>query len=153
MAMQNPHSDYVAITQTTLSIFNCLGTYLNIVIDLKTILYQVLVAYPCNPSYSGGRDQEDVVQSQPRQIVHESLSRKTLHKNRADGMAQDEDPEFKTQYCKKQNKTKLFFYLRWGLGKMQFEQVSKCKLLGAKPGFAHLLCSQALHFFLPSKNE
>jgi hypothetical protein len=41
------------------------------------------------------------VQSQPGQIVQETLSRKTLHKNRADGVAQDEGPEFKSQYSKK----------------------------------------------------
>jgi hypothetical protein len=41
------------------------------------------------------------VQSQPRQIVCEILSRKTLHKNRAGGVAQGESPEFKPQYCKK----------------------------------------------------
>jgi hypothetical protein len=42
-----------------------------------------------------------VVRSQPRQIVHETLSRKTLHKNRAGGVASDEGPEFKPQYHKK----------------------------------------------------
>jgi hypothetical protein len=31
-----------------------------------------------------------MVQSQTGQIVHETLSRKTLHKNRADGVAQSE---------------------------------------------------------------
>jgi hypothetical protein len=46
------------------------------------------------------------VQSQPRQIVHETLSQKTLHKNRAGGVAQDESPEFKPQYCKKKKKKK-----------------------------------------------
>jgi hypothetical protein len=40
------------------------------------------------------------VQSQPGQIVHKTLSRKTLHKNRAGGMAQGEGPEFKPKYCK-----------------------------------------------------
>jgi hypothetical protein len=34
----------------------------------------VPVAHACNTSYSGVRDQE--VQSQPRQIVHQTLSRK-----------------------------------------------------------------------------
>jgi hypothetical protein len=34
---------------------------------------QVLVAHTCNPSYSGGRDQEDLC---PGQIVQETLSRK-----------------------------------------------------------------------------
>jgi hypothetical protein len=46
------------------------------------------------------------VQSQPRQIVHETLSRKTLHKNRAGGVAQGEGPEFKPQYHKKKKKKK-----------------------------------------------
>jgi hypothetical protein len=42
-----------------------------------------------------------VVQIGPGQIVYETLSRKTLHKNRAGGMAQGEGPEFKPQYWKK----------------------------------------------------
>jgi hypothetical protein len=41
------------------------------------------------------------VQSQPRQIVRETLSLKTLHKNKAGGVAQGEGPEFKPQYCQK----------------------------------------------------
>jgi hypothetical protein len=40
------------------------------------------------------------VESQPRQIVHEILSRKILHKNRA-----GESPEFKPQY---HTKKKIF---------------------------------------------
>jgi hypothetical protein len=56
----------------------------------------VPVAHICNPSYSGGRDQVDSSQSKPRQIVNETLSRKTLHRNRAGGVPQDEDPEFKS---------------------------------------------------------
>jgi hypothetical protein len=42
------------------------------------------------------------VPSQPRQVVCETLSQKTLHKNRVGGVAQAEGPEFKPQYCKKQ---------------------------------------------------
>jgi hypothetical protein len=45
-----------------------------------------------------------VVQSQPGQIVPETLSQKTLHKNRAGGVDQGEHPEFKPQFCKKKNK-------------------------------------------------
>jgi hypothetical protein len=41
------------------------------------------------------------VQSQPRQIVHEILSQKSHHKERAGGVAQSVGPEFKPQYCKK----------------------------------------------------
>jgi hypothetical protein len=48
-----------------------------------------------------------VVPSHPRQIVCETLFQKTLHKNRAGGVAQGEGPEFKPQYLKKQNKTTL----------------------------------------------
>jgi hypothetical protein len=38
------------------------------------------VAHACNQSYLEGRDQEDMVQSQPRQIVRETLFQKTLLK-------------------------------------------------------------------------
>jgi hypothetical protein len=41
------------------------------------------------------------VQSQPVQIVYETLSRKKHHKNRAGRVAQGEGPEFKPQYRKK----------------------------------------------------
>jgi hypothetical protein len=45
------------------------------------------------------------VQSQPRQIVYKTLSRKYLTlKNRAGGMAQCVGPEFKSQYCKKKDR-------------------------------------------------
>jgi hypothetical protein len=40
----------------------------------------------------------------PRQIVSETLSGKTHHKERAGGMSQGVGPEFKLQYCKKQKK-------------------------------------------------
>jgi hypothetical protein len=39
-----------------------------------------------------------MVQSQPGKIVHEILSQKTLHKNRAHGVAQGESPDIKFQY-------------------------------------------------------
>jgi hypothetical protein len=38
---------------------------------------------------------------QPGQTIQETLSPKTLHKNRVGGVAQSEGPEFKPQYCKK----------------------------------------------------
>jgi hypothetical protein len=41
------------------------------------------------------------VQSQPRQRVHETLSRKPITKNWTGGVAQGEGPEFKPQYHKK----------------------------------------------------
>jgi hypothetical protein len=62
------------------------------------------VTHTCNPSYSGGRDQE-VCSSKPGQeIVHETLSLKTLHKNGTGGVAQGEDPEYKPQYCKRKRR-------------------------------------------------
>jgi hypothetical protein len=45
-----------------------------------------------------------VFQRQPGQIVLDTLSQKILHKNRAGGVAQSENSEFKTQYCKKKKK-------------------------------------------------
>jgi hypothetical protein len=42
-----------------------------------------------------------VVQSQPGEIVHETLFRKTLYKNSVGRVAQGEGPEFKPQYHQK----------------------------------------------------
>jgi hypothetical protein len=54
------------------------------------------------PVYSGGRDQEDHGLKPAQQTVHETLSYKTLHKRySAGGVAQGDGPEFKPQYCKK----------------------------------------------------
>jgi hypothetical protein len=64
------------------------------------------VAHTCNPSYSGGRDQENCSSSQPGEIAHETLSQKTLHKNRTAGVAQGEGPEFEPQYHKKMKERK-----------------------------------------------
>jgi hypothetical protein len=58
-----------------------------------------------------------MVRSQPRQIVCETLSRKTLHKNSAGRVAQGEGLEFKPQYCKnktKQNQQKMWTSERFG---------------------------------------
>jgi hypothetical protein len=47
------------------------------------------------------------VQSQPGQIVHETLSEKnTSHQRRAGGMAQGVGPEFKLQYSQKKKNYK-----------------------------------------------
>jgi hypothetical protein len=65
------------------------------------------VAHSCNPSYSGGRDQEDHG-SKPTQAncQPDPISKKTLHKKRASGVALGVGPKFKPQYCQKQNKNK-----------------------------------------------
>jgi hypothetical protein len=66
-----------------------------------------LVAHSCNPRTSGGWDQEDQsLKDQMGQIVFKILSWKTQHKNRADGVAEGIDPEFKHQYHKKKKKKK-----------------------------------------------
>jgi hypothetical protein len=65
---------------------------------------QAPMAHACNPSYSGGRDQEDggskpaQANSSPDPIL------KRPSQKRTSGMAQDVDPEFKSQYCKKKKK-------------------------------------------------
>jgi hypothetical protein len=46
------------------------------------------VAHTCNPNYSGGKEEENLVQSQSRQIVLETLSQKNVSQKRAGGVAQ-----------------------------------------------------------------
>jgi hypothetical protein len=60
------------------------------------------VTHVCNPSYSGGRDQEDRSSKPVGQIVQEILSRKNPSQKRADRVAQGEGSELKPQYCKKE---------------------------------------------------
>jgi hypothetical protein len=47
-----------------------------------------------------------MVQSQPGEIVHETVSQKTHHKKRTGGVAQGVSPEFKPQNHKKKKKKK-----------------------------------------------
>jgi hypothetical protein len=68
---------------------------------LKYNAVHVLVANPYNPSYSGGRDQEDH-SSKPAQanssrdtILCDGYFRDTHHIKRASGVAQGVGPEFK----------------------------------------------------------
>jgi hypothetical protein len=67
----------------------------------------MLVAHTCNPSYSGGRDQEDGGSAQAKS------SRDTISKNpsqkTAGRIAQGVGPEFKPS-TKKQNKGKNAFF-------------------------------------------
>jgi hypothetical protein len=49
-----------------------------------------------------------VVQSQPGQIVPQDLISKTIHKNRAGGVAEGEGPEFKPQYQKNKKEKKNY---------------------------------------------
>jgi hypothetical protein len=61
----------------------------------------VLVAHACNPSCSGGRDQED----QDLKPAQTNSSRNPISKKpftkKGDGVAQGVGPEFKPQHCKK----------------------------------------------------
>jgi hypothetical protein len=69
----------------------------------RRIPQQVPVAHDCNPSYSGGRDQEDDG-SKPAwaNSLRDPILKKTHHNKRACG----EGPKFKHQYCKKKKKKK-----------------------------------------------
>jgi hypothetical protein len=60
---------------------------------------------PVIPATQEAEIRRIMVRGQPEQIVHQTLSRKTLHKNRAGGVAQGEGPEFKLQYCQKIKKS------------------------------------------------
>jgi hypothetical protein len=68
----------------------------------------MLVAHTCNPSYSGGRDQEDQVQSQSRQInsSQDLILKKPLQKM-AGGVVPGVGPEFKSQYLKKKKRNEF----------------------------------------------
>jgi hypothetical protein len=57
------------------------------------------VAHTCNPSYSGGRDQEARCLKPARENSSQDLiSKKNPSQKRAGGVAQDVGPEFKSQY-------------------------------------------------------
>jgi hypothetical protein len=75
------------------------------VFSYKTKYSPVPVTHACNPSYSGGRDQEDRDLKPAWQIVHGTLSQKNLHKKKKKiGLVewvQGEGPEVKPQYHKK----------------------------------------------------
>jgi hypothetical protein len=66
--------------------------------------------YACNPSYSGGIEQEDCsskptwANSSARPYLKKTLQKK---KNRAGGVAQGEGPEFKPQYRKKKKRNEI----------------------------------------------
>jgi hypothetical protein len=59
---------------------------------------RALVAHACNPSYLGGRDKGDCGSKPAQANSSRDPSWKTLHKNRAGGVAQGVGPEFKPQY-------------------------------------------------------
>jgi predicted P-loop ATPase len=59
------------------------------------------VAHTCILATQEAEIRRITVQSQPRQIVLKTLSRKYPTQKRAGRVAQDEGPEFKTQYHKK----------------------------------------------------
>jgi hypothetical protein len=72
---------------------------------MKECSSQVPVAHACNPSYSGGRDQEDQgSKPNPGKQFMTPYLEKNLHKKRAGGVAQDVGSEFKLQYYKKKKK-------------------------------------------------
>jgi hypothetical protein len=59
------------------------------------------VAHACNPSYSGGRDQEDHgLKPAQANSLRDPISKNPSQKM-AGGVAQGLGPEFKPQYCKK----------------------------------------------------
>jgi hypothetical protein len=63
------------------------------------------MAHAYDPSYSGGRDQEDHG-SKPAwaNSLWDPILKKPITKNRAGGVAQGEGPEFKSQYWEKKKK-------------------------------------------------
>jgi hypothetical protein len=68
----------------------------------------VPVAHACNPSYSGGRDQEDRGGSKPAAAnsLRDPISKNPITIKRVGGVAQGVDLEFKPQYGKEEKKRK-----------------------------------------------
>jgi hypothetical protein len=67
---------------------------------INNTISQTLVAHACNPSYSEGRDQEDL-SLKPAQANRSQDPLENPSQKRAGGVAQGVDPEFKPQYHKK----------------------------------------------------
>jgi hypothetical protein len=65
------------------------------------------VAHAHNPSYLGGRDQEDhSLKTAWANSLQNPILKNPITKNWAGGVSQGEGPEFKVQYCKKKQKKK-----------------------------------------------
>jgi hypothetical protein len=65
----------------------------------RVVKSQVSLAYACNSSYSGGRDQEDRnLKPAWANGSRDPISKKPITNNRAGGVAQGEGPEFKPWY-------------------------------------------------------
>jgi hypothetical protein len=69
----------------------------------------MLVAHTCNPSYSGGRDQEDHSLTQAQANSSRDPISKIPNTKRAGGVAQDVGPKFKPQYCKRKKREKCLY--------------------------------------------
>jgi hypothetical protein len=64
------------------------------------------VAHACNPSYSGGRDQEDLSSKPTQANSSQDPILKNPSQKRTGGVAQSKGPEFKPQYHKKKETNK-----------------------------------------------
>jgi hypothetical protein len=92
-----------------------------------------------------------MVWSHPRQIVLETLSQKTLHKNRTGGVAQGESPEFKHQYCKKRKEKCSKPNVRVKLNSVFIlASVVDCRIqaMNSSHPYMHILCNVILMVFL-----
>jgi hypothetical protein len=91
----------------------------------KYLICWVPVAHTYNPSYSGGRDQEDW-DSKPAQADSENLSGKHPSLKRAVDVAQVIGPEFKPQNCQKNKQKQFAIQPRLAWNKSLLPQPHKC---------------------------
>jgi hypothetical protein len=104
------------------SIFLCaVPVFLNNSFIIKEyVLNWAPAAHTCNPSYSGGRDQEDhSLRSAQANGSRDPVSKKPITKKRAGGVAQGVGPEFKPHY---HQKTPTFLMVRMFLCWLSFEK-------------------------------
>jgi hypothetical protein len=67
-------------------------------VTILTIKSQALVLTSVIPATREAEIRRILVQRQPEEIVHKTLSQKKPSQKRAGGVAQGEGPEFKSQY-------------------------------------------------------
>jgi hypothetical protein len=80
---------------------------------LRLFICWALVATSVIPATQEAEIRRISIRSQPRQIVHKILSRKTPSQKRTGGVAEGVGPEFKPQYHKKKKKKKNSFEGWW----------------------------------------
>jgi hypothetical protein len=114
------------------------------------------VVHACNPSYTGGRDQEDC-SSKPAQTnsSQDLILKIPITKNWTGGVAQGKGTEFKPQYHKKEKKEKekknkmlknmYILFLKVLTPPKKIENLNKTKTQKKSPNFQRVNCQNVIN--------